>query len=545
MNVGFVSLGCSKNLVDTEMMIGVFEKENFKIVSDPKDADIIVVNTCGFIGKAKEEAINTLLEMAEYKKNKCKYLVATGCLVERYKEELKKEMPEVDLFIKFSEYSTFWQQIVEGLHLDLSKNAKNDDTGKENNASENKNSNGEYNVSNNDDTNNEYNASENKNSNGEYNASKNDNTNKENNESKNNNLNLDKDYNKLDFNNREISTGNNYAYLRIADGCDNFCTFCAIPYIRGRFKSRTEEDIIEEAEILANKGIREIIVIAQDTTKYGVDIYGKPMLADLLHKLSKIDGIEWTRFLYSYPETITDELIDEVKTNDKICNYFDIPIQHISDNILKKMNRKTTKNSIINLIEKLRKEIPNVIIRSTLMVGFPGETDEDFKELCDFVKWAKFDKLGCFSYSKEEGTAAAKMQEQVKANIKKSRYNEIMSIQQKVSNENLKNKIGKVYKALIEDAFVAEDKVEDNVKDNKNNKNNENDDKNNEKNSRNNANDQVVFVGRTYMDVPEIDGNVYVTADEKDLNKVEINNFVNCKITGVKGYDLIAKVEEG
>jgi len=545
MNVGFVSLGCSKNLVDTEMMIGVFEKENFKIVSDPKDADIIVVNTCGFIGKAKEEAINTLLEMAEYKKNKCKYLVATGCLVERYKEELKKEMPEVDLFIKFSEYSTFWQQIVEGLHLDLSKNAKNDDTGKENNASENKNSNGEYNVSNNDDTNNEYNASENKNSNGEYNASKNDNTNKENSESKNNNLNLDKDYNKLDFNNREISTGNNYAYLRIADGCDNFCTFCAIPYIRGRFKSRTEEDIIEEAEILANKGIREIIVIAQDTTKYGVDIYGKPMLADLLHKLSKIDGIEWIRFLYSYPETITDELIDEVKTNDKICNYFDIPIQHISDNILKKMNRKTTKNSIINLIEKLRKEIPNVIIRSTLMVGFPGETDEDFKELCDFVKWAKFDKLGCFSYSKEEGTVAAKMQEQVKANIKKSRYNEIMSIQQKVSNENLKNKIGKVYKALIEDAFVAEDKVEDNVKDNKNNKNNENDDKSKEKNSRNNANDQVVFVGRTYMDVPEIDGNVYVTADEKDLNKVEINNFVNCKITGVKGYDLIAKVEEG
>ena len=481
MNVGFVSLGCSKNLVDTEMMIGVFEKENFKIVSDPKDADIIVVNTCGFIGKAKEEAINTLLEMAEYKKNKCKYLVATGCLVERYKEELKKEMPEVDLFIKFSEYSTFWQQIVEGLHLDLSKNATENKSKKI------------YDI--------------------QKNNEKNDDAKIDNTKSDNATVDNKKDYNKLDFNNREISTGNNYAYLRIADGCDNFCTFCAIPYIRGRFKSRTEEDIIKEAEILANKGIREIIVIAQDTTKYGVDIYGKPMLADLLHKLSKIDGIEWIRFLYSYPETITDELIDEVKTNDKICNYFDIPIQHISDNILKKMNRKTTKNSIINLIEKLRKEIPNVIIRSTLMVGFPGETDEDFKELCDFVKWAKFDKLGCFSYSKEEGTAAAKMQEQVKANIKKSRYNEIMSIQQKVSNENLKNKIGKAYKILIEDAFVAENKV--------------------------------VFVGRTYMDVPEIDGNVYVTADEKDLNKVEINNFVNCKITGVKGYDLIAKVEEG
>ena len=427
MNVGFVSLGCSKNLVDTEMMIGVFEKENFKIVSDPKDADIIVVNTCGFIGKAKEEAINTLLEMAEYKKNKCKYLVATGCLVERYKEELKKEMPEVDLFIKFSEYSTFWQQIVEGLHLDLSKNATENKSKKI------------YDI--------------------QKNNEKNDDAKIDNTKSDNATVDNKKDYNKLDFNNREISTGNNYAYLRIADGCDNFCTFCAIPYIRGRFKSRTEEDIIKEAEILANKGIREIIVIAQDTTKYGVDIYGKPMLADLLHKLSKIDGIEWIRFLYSYPETITDELIEEVKTNDKICNYFDIPIQHISDNILKKMNRKTTKNSIINLIEKLRKEIPNVIIRSTLMVGFPGETDEDFKELCDFVKWAKFDKLGCFSYSKEEGTAAAKMQEQVKTNIKKSRYNEIMSIQQKVSNENLKNKIGKAYKILIEDAFVAENKV--------------------------------------------------------------------------------------
>lgn len=539
MNVGFVSLGCSKNLVDTEMMIGVFEKENFKIVSDPKDADIIVVNTCGFIGKAKEEAINTLLEMAEYKKNKCKYLVATGCLVERYKEELKKEMPEVDLFIKFSEYSTFWQQIVEGLHLDLSKDATENKSNKiyATKKDDDKDDGTKFDNTTIDNIRNDYIKSD---------SMKNVCANKQIVANQKNNLNLDKDYNKLDFNNREISTGNNYAYLRIADGCDNFCTFCAIPYIRGRFKSRTEEDIIKEAEILANKGIREIIVIAQDTTKYGVDIYGKPMLADLLHKLSKIDGIEWIRFLYSYPETITDELIEEVKTNDKICNYFDIPIQHISDNILKKMNRKTTKNSIINLIEKLRKEIPNVIIRSTLMVGFPGETDEDFKELCDFVKWAKFDKLGCFSYSKEEGTAAAKMQEQVKANIKKSRYNEIMSIQQKVSNENLKNKIGKVYKALIEDAFVAEDKVEDNVKDNNNNnKNNENDDKSKEKNSRNNANDQVVFVGRTYMDVPEIDGNVYVTADEKDLNKVEINNFVNCKITGVKGYDLIAKVEEG
>ena len=424
MKVGFVSLGCSKNLVDTEMMIGLFKKNNFEIVNNPKEAEIIVINTCGFIESAKEEAINTILEMAEYKKENCKYLIVTGCLVERYKEDLIKSLPEVDLFVKFSEYSTIWEQIENIIKHNNQKDEK------------------------------------------------------------------------LDFLNRVISTGTNYAYIRIAEGCNNFCTFCAIPYIRGRFTSRKIEDILEEAKMLAKKGYKELIIIAQDTTKYGTDIYGKPRLAELLHEISKIDGIEWIRFLYAYPETITDELIEEVKNNDKICKYFDIPMQHISDRILKKMNRKSTGESIRNLITKLRKEIPNVVIRSTLMVGFPGETEEDFEELYEFVKWAKLDKLGCFTYSKEEGTAAFKMENQVHPMTKKKRYNRIMALQQKISEENMKKHIGKTLKVLVEGNGV----------------------------------------GRTYMDVPDIDGVIYLEGNAKP------NTFVNCEITGFKEYDLIGKV---
>ena len=424
MKVGFVSLGCSKNLVDTEMMIGLFKNNNFEIVNNPKEAEIIVINTCGFIESAKEEAINTILEMAEYKKENCKYLIVTGCLVERYKEDLKKALPEVDLFVKFSEYNSLWEQIENVINHNNQKDEK------------------------------------------------------------------------LDFLNRVISTGTNYAYIRIAEGCNNFCTFCAIPYIRGRFTSRKIEDILEEAKMLAQKGYKELIIIAQDTTKYGTDIYGKPMLAKLLHEISKIDGIEWIRFLYAYPETITDELIEEVKNNDKICKYFDIPMQHISDRILKKMNRKSTGESIRKLITKLRKEIPNVVIRSTLMVGFPGETEEDFEELYEFVKWAKLDKLGCFTYSKEEGTAAFNMENQVHPMTKKKRYNKIMVLQQKISEENMKRHIGKTLKVLVEENGV----------------------------------------GRTYMDVPDIDGVIYIEGNAKP------NTFVNCKVTGFKEYDLIGKV---
>lgn len=441
MKVGFISLGCSKNLVDTEMMIGLFRNNGYEIVTEPEDADIIVVNTCGFIESAKKEAIDTILEMAEYKKQKCKYLIVTGCLTERYKEELIKELPEVDLFIKFSEYNTIWNQI----ESKLGKSNKNKIN--------------------------------------------------------------------MDFLDRVVSTGKNYAYIRVADGCDNFCTFCAIPYIRGRFKSRSQEEILKEAEQLVEQGITELIVIAQDTTKYGVDIYGEPKLAELLHKLTEIEGIKWVRFLYSYPETITDELINEVKNNNKICKYFDIPMQHISDNMLKKMNRKTTKEKMMKLIERLRKEIPNVMIRSTLMVGFPGETEDDFEQLYEFVKWAKFDKLGCFTYSKEEGTAAEKMPDQINAKVKNARYNEIMKLQQQISKENSKKLIGKTFETLIEDAFVDD-------------------------------NEELWFTGRTYMDVPEIDGLVFIKGNKELQDKIELNTFVNCKITEVREYDLIGEIEE-
>ena len=443
--------------------MGLFKKNNYEIVNEPQNADIIVINTCGFIESAKEEAINTILEMAEYKKKNCKFLIVTGCLTERYKEDLIKSLPEVDLFIKFSEYDTIWEQITQ-----LINNKNNAKT---------------------------INLIENE-------------TNNNNEEQRitiENHINTNE---KLDFLNRVISTGKNYAYLRIAEGCNNFCTFCAIPYIRGRFTSRKIEDILEEAKLLANKGYKELIIIAQDTSKYGVDIYKKSMLAELLHKISKIEGIKWIRFLYTYPETITEDLIQEVKNNDKICKYFDIPMQHISNSILKKMNRKSTGESIRKLITKLREEIPNVVIRSTLMVGFPGETEEDFEELYEFVKWAKLDKLGCFTYSKEEGTVAYKMENQIHPMTKKKRYNKIMALQKNISEENMKKHIGKTLKVLVESTQV-------NVKNSKN---------------------SYECIGRTYMDVPDIDGVIYIKG------KAEPNTFVNCKVTDFREYDLIGEI---
>ena len=479
MKVGFISLGCSKNLVDTEMMIGLFKKNNFEIVNNPQQADIIVINTCGFIEPAKEEAINTILEMAEYKNQNCKYLIVTGCLAERYKEDLIKELPEVDLFVKFSEYDTIWEQIEQLINNNIKLKKTKSIENEEKNSTENK---------------------------------------KEEKITIDNHISQNE---KLDFLNRVISTGENYAYIRIAEGCNNFCTFCAIPYIRGRFTSRKIEDILEEAKQLAQKGYKELIIIAQDTSKYGVDIYGKPMLDKLLHKISEIDGIEWIRFLYTYPETITDELIQEVKNNDKICKYFDIPMQHISDRILKKMNRKSTGESIRNLITKLRKEIPGVVIRSTLMVGFPGETEEDFEELYEFVKWAKLDKLGCFTYSKEEGTAAFKMENQVHPMTKKKRYNKIMALQQEISKENMKKHIGKTLKVLVENYTAGNEYI--NVQ------------KNSEKNSNTNK-FNYDCIGRTYMDVPDIDGVIYIKG------KAKPNTFVNCKVKDFKEYDLMGEI---
>ena len=451
MKVGFISLGCSKNLIDTEILIGHFKNHKYEIENNPEKAEIIVINTCGFIESAKEEAINTILEMAEYKKQKCKYLIAIGCLVQRYYDELIKELPEVDLFIKIDEYDCIWRKIEKLIEQDIIEISTT-------------------------------------------------NTSKKITEIKPLPMPTSKE-----FNERVITTGENFAYLKIGEGCSNRCTYCAIPYIRGPFVSRPEEDIIEEAKILASKGIKELIVIAQDTTKYGVDLYGEPKLAELLQKLSTIPEIKWIRFLYTYPEGITDELIQTVKENEKICKYFDIPIQHISDTILKRMNRRTNKKQIEELIQKLRKEIPNVILRTSLIVGFPGETNQDFEELYEFVQKTKFDKLGTFMYSKEDGTPAAKLPGQISKKIKKDRYNKIMEVQQKISNEVLKSKIGQKYEVLIENISF----------------------------------DEKYLIGRTKQDVPDIDGIIYIKNNE---NKNLINQIVNCIVTDVNDYDLIGEI---
>ncbi len=435
MKVGFVSLGCSKNLIDTEMAIGLFKKNNFEIVNDVEKAEIIIVNTCGFIESAKQEAINTILEMAEHKENgTCKYLVVMGCLVQRYKKELQKALPEVDLFIEINDYTNYWNKI-----LELLDEKEKPDT-----------------------------------------------------------------INNLCYMDRVISTGNKTAYLKIAEGCSNRCTYCAIPYIRGPYVSRPMEEVLEEAKKLATAGIKELIVIAQDTTRYGEDLYGESKLSDLLNELCKIDGFEWIRFLYAYPESITDELIQTVKNNPKICNYFDIPIQHISDSVLKRMNRRTNGKQIEELINKIKKQIPDVILRTSLIVGFPGETEEDFNKLYEFVKKGYFDKLGVFTYSKEDGTPAARLKEQIHPATKKKRYNLIMSVAKDISAEKLKSYIGKEYKVLVEDTTF----------------------------------DHKFCVGRSYMDIPDTDGMVII----KDCDAKLVGEFVNCKVTAVNNYDLIAKI---
>ena len=435
MKVGFVSLGCSKNLIDTEMAIGLFKRNNFEIVNDVEKAEIIIINTCGFIESAKQEAINTILEMAEYKeKGTCKYLIVMGCLVQRYRKELQKALPEVDLFIEINDYANYWDKILELLDEKEKPNKINN----------------------------------------------------------------------LCYMDRVISTGNKTAYLKIAEGCSNRCTYCAIPYIRGPYVSRPMEEVLEEAKKLAKDGIKELIVIAQDTTRYGEDLYGTSKLSDLLNELCKIDGFEWIRFLYAYPESITDELIQIVKNNPKICNYFDIPIQHISDSVLKRMNRRTTGKQIEELINKIKKQIPDVILRTSLIVGFPGETEEDFNKLYEFVKKGYFDKLGVFTYSKEDGTPAARLKEQIHPATKKKRYNLIMSVAKDISAEKLKSYIGKEYKVLVEDTTF----------------------------------DHKFCVGRSYMDIPDTDGMVII----KDCDAKLVGEFVNCKVTAVNNYDLIAKI---
>ena len=433
MKVGFVSLGCSKNLVDTEMCIGLFKKHKYEIVSDPKEAEIIVVNTCGFIESAKEEAINTILEMSVYKETgNCKYLIAMGCLVKRYKNELEKAMPEVDLWVSLDEYDKLWLKVEQMINKDKPSN----------------------------------------------------------------------DY--LSYEERSLTTGDTTAYLKIAEGCSNYCTYCAIPAIRGKFISRPMEEILKEAEKLAKQGIKEIIVIAQDTTKYGIDLYGESKLAELLEALEKTEGLKWIRFLYAYPESVTDELIEVVAKSKKICHYFDIPIQHRSNIILKRMNRKTTGESIETLITKIRTRIPDAILRTSLIVGFPGETGENFDELYKFVNKTKFDKLGVFAYSKEDGTPASKMDGQIHFNTKKARRNKIMALQQEISKSALHSKIGNTYEALIENITM----------------------------------DGKYYIARTYMDVPDMDGVCWI----KNTANLEIGQFVKCKIIDVMVYDLIGEI---
>lgn len=453
MKVGFISLGCSKNLIDTEVAIGKFQHHHMHIVNDPQKADMIVINTCGFIDSAKEEAIQTILEMAEYKKQKCRYLVVMGCLVERYYDDLPKAMPEVDLWIKLEDYDHFWTLIDDLIRYDkVEKSPRKLST-------------------------------------------------------------------KLsemkplplptleEYQDRVLTTGKNYAYLKIGEGCSNRCTYCAIPYIRGPFISRPQEEIVEEAKHLAKQGIKEIILIAQDTTKYGVDLYGESKLAELLQEISNIPEIHWVRFLYAYPEGITDELIEVVAKNDKVANYFDIPIQHISDAVLKRMNRRTNQKQIEELLHKIRSKISNVVLRTSIIVGFPGETKEDFDQLLTFIEQAKFDKLGAFPYSKEEGTPAAKLPEQIHGNTKKARYRKLMEKQQIISKEKLEEKIGQEVEILIEDISF----------------------------------DGKYFIGRTKQDVPEIDGVAYVLATHEQGEQCLINHFIIGTITKVNDYDVVVK----
>lgn len=433
--VGMVSLGCDKNRVDSEIMLGQVERE-YELTNNPKEADIIIVNTCGFIEKAKQESINTILDMAKYKiKYKCKLLIATGCLTQRYGKELLDLMPELDIVLGVNDYEKI-NKAIEGF---IKENKKISSTNF---------------------------------------------TNEGINEGK-----------------RIITTNKSSAYLRIAEGCNNFCTYCIIPKIRGKFRSRKIENIIEEGKILANAGVKEIILIAQDTTNYGIDLYNEKRLHIVLRELSKIEGIEFIRVMYCYPEAIYGELIEEISKNDKVCKYLDLPIQHISNDILKRMGRKTSKEEIIDKIKTLRENVSNIVLRTSLIVGFPGETEEDFNELKEFLKEMKLDKVGVFTYSQEEDTPAALMENQIDEKIKQQREKELMEVQKEISKAINKSKIGRTYKVLVES---------------------ENSD---------------YFIGRSYEMAPDIDGLIYIK--EKNLNA---NKFYDVKIKEALEYDLIGVV---
>lgn len=433
LKIGLVSLGCDKNRIDSEIILSNISRDHI-IENDAKNADVIIVNTCGFIEASKEESINTILEMAQYKNNyNCKVLAVTGCLTQRYGKELLELMPEIDVMLGVNDYDKLNQAIEEYFYEGNKAFYCSTD---------------------------------------------------------NNNVNEGK---------RILTTNSQTAYIRIAEGCDNFCTYCIIPKIRGKFRSRTMENIIQEANELANSNVKEIILVAQDTTCYGNDIYKEKKLHQLINEISKIEGIEWIRILYCYPEEIYEELIDVIAENPKVCKYLDIPIQHISDKILKLMGRRGRKAEIINTLKELKRRIPNIVIRTSIIVGFPGEEEEDFAELIEFVKDIKFDKLGVFKYSKEEGTPAAIMTNQIDEDVKLKREEHLMLVQMKISEEINEQKINNIFQVLVE------------------------------------GKEKELWYGRSYEMSPEVDGFIYFDSKEE----MRIGSFVKVKINKSLQYDLI------
>lgn len=436
-NISIVTLGCSKNEIDSELIIGLLKNNNYTIVNLLEDAEIIIVNTCGFINDAKEESIETIWEMTRYKREgKCKYLILAGCLAERYSSELLEEIDEVDGIIGTGNIKDIIDIIAK-----LEKGGKRVQKTK----------------------------------------------------------NINEGY--LEGVSRQSFRPTEY--VKISEGCNNFCTYCIIPSLRGKHRSRKMEDIIQEVKYLVDNGVKEIILIGQNTTDYGIDLYNEYKLSELLDKLNKIENLKWIRLLYLYPDNITDKLISSIKNNDKVLKYVDIPLQHINDQILKNMNRKTSKTNIINLLSNLREQIPSIIIRTTFIVGFPGEKEEHFNELYDFIKDIKFDRLGVFTYSREEGTLAYDFDNQVDEKTKEYRRNKIMKLQQSTSYSLNSKKVGKVYQVLIEDIY-----------------------------------EEDLYVGRTYMDSPDIDGVLFV----RSYNELEIGQYVNVKITDYLEYDLIGEI---
>ena len=439
MNILFISLGCDKNLADSETMLGMLASRGYQIVDEEEKADVIIVNTCCFIHDAMEESIETILQMAEYKKSgSLKALIVTGCMAERYREEITKEIPEVDAVLGTASYGHILDAVDEALkgHSYLIMEPL--------------------------------------------------------------------DTLPIIETHRLVTTGGHYAYLKIAEGCDKHCTYCIIPKLRGNFRSVPMDHLIKEAEQLAADGVKELILVAQETTLYGKDLYGEKKLPELLHKLCQISGIRWIRILYCYPEEITEELIQTMKEEPKICHYLDLPIQHASDGILKRMGRRTSKEELVHIISRLREEIPDITLRTTLITGFPGETQEQHEELMDFVDEMEFDRLGVFTYSPEEGTPAASMPDQIEESIKEDRRAELMELQQEIAFEQAENMIGKEVLVMIEGKVA----------------------------------DENAYVGRTYKDAPNVDGLIFVNTDAELMS----GDFAKVKVTGACEYDLIGEL---